>query len=146
MKRSTILFMLTVLMLLTACKFEDKIVQNPDSVEFMGSELFGRWILTSNIEDSENSKKLIIRKIDLKDDFSAEIEILDGIGYKTVPGNWKIKEKQKIGAKSFNISLKSDVVLTFDLDATHREIVSLSVKEVNNKKMLTSQKDSFEKE
>ncbi|SDL38096.1 hypothetical protein [Kriegella aquimaris] len=146
MKRSTILFMLTVLMLLTACKFEGKIVQNPDSVEFTGSELFGRWILTSNIEDSENSKKLIIRKIDLKDDFSAEIEILDGIGYKTVPGNWKIKEKQKIGAKSFNISLKSDVVLTFDLDATHREIVSLSVKEVNNKKMLTSQKDSFEKE
>ena len=71
-----------------------------------------------------------------------EVEILDLNGHKTIAGSWGIGNKQKIGS----FSLKSDIALTFDWDDSHRQIMMLTVKPLNNKKTLTSQKGKFEKE
>jgi hypothetical protein len=120
--------------------------EKADIVKFEKSELFGRWIQTSEIEDSENSKNGIISMINLKEDLTAEIEILDSIGYKTVIGNWKINKEQNNGFENFNVSFRSDIILTFDWNKSHRQILSLSVEELNEKKILTSHKVKFEKE
>ena len=133
-------------MILTSCRFEMKNDEKADIVKFEKSELFGRWIQTSEIEDSENSKNGIISMINLKEDLTAEIEILDSIGYKTVIGNWKINKEQNNGFENFNVSFRSDIILTFDWNKSHRQILSLSVEELNEKKILTSHKVKFEKE
>ena len=145
MKKLNFLIILSILMILSSCAFEINKDSKTDTVKFEKSDLFGYWIQTSEIEDGKDSKKGIIRKINLKEDLTAEIEILDSIGYKTVTGNWKINKEQKIGSENINISLKSDIILTFNWNNGHVQILALSVEELNKKKILTSHKVKFEK-
>lgn len=94
MKKLNPLIIFSILIFLTSCKFEKNNDPNTD-VKFEKSELFGHWIRTDEMDELENSKDVIVRKFNIKEDSTAEIEILDSIGRKTVTGSWKIGEEQK---------------------------------------------------
>ena len=136
----------SVLMIFASCIYEKKNDVKSDIVQFEKFELFGRWIQTSKIEDLKKIKGGIISKINFKDNFTAEVEIQDSIGYKTIFGNWKVNREQKIGSENFNVSFNSDIILTFDRSRNYKEILVLKVEELNKKKVLTSYKIKFEKE
>lgn len=141
MKNLNLLIILSILIIFSSCKFEKNNDSNTD-VEFKESELLGQWIRINKMEKLENSEEVIVSKFNLKKNYTAEIEILDSIGYKTITGSWEIDGEQKIGP----ISFKSDVALTFDKDANHRNIILLSVEEFNKKMILTTQTVKYEKE
>ena len=142
MEKLNLLIIFSILMVLTSCKSEQKTDTNANIVEFEKSELFGRWIRTNKIENLKDPEDVLVGKFNLKDDSTAEIEILDSIGYETVTGSWKIDNEQKVGPFSF----KSDIALTFDRNNNHRQIILLPVKELNEEKILTAHKGKFEKE
>lgn len=141
MKNLNRLIILSFLILLTSCKFEKNNDANTD-VKFEKSELLGRWIRINKMEKLENSEDVIVSKFNLKENYTAEIEILDSKGNRTITGSWKLDGEQKLGS----ISFKSDVALTFDKDTNHRNVILLSVEDSNKKMILTAQKANFEKE
>ncbi len=147
MKEINSLIILFILMMLTSCKFERENNNKPDVVNFNTTELVGHWIRTNKIDEiQKKSKEILVPKFILKDNFTAEIQILDSTGNKTIFGNWKVKEEQEDGSKNFNILLDSDIVLIFDVDNNHRQMIALSVEEINNENILVSQIGEFKKE
>jgi hypothetical protein len=142
MKKLYPLIIFSILIFLTSCKFEKNNDPNTD-VKFEKSELFGYWIRTDEMDELENSKDVIVRKFNIKEDSTAEIEILDSIGRKTVTGSWKIGEEQKIIG---SLSFKSDFALTFWSNPNYMHMISFSVEKRNDKIILNSQGVIFEKE
>ena len=126
----------------TSCRIDMKNVANADPVQFEKSELIGRWAQTGKMKALKSPDEVQVSNFTLKNDFTAEVEILDTKGAKTIAGSWEIGNEQKIGS----FSLKSDMALTFDSDDSHRQIMAFTVKQRNNKKILTALKGKFEKE
>lgn len=144
MKNFNSMIIFSILMIFTSCIFEKK---EADIVKIEMSELLGSWIQTSSIiEGSENPKKGVIHKINFKDDFTAEIEIIDSMGYRNILGNWEINKEYLIGSEYPNVTFISDVILQFNWNDNHRQILALKFEEKNNKKMLTVHENTFEKE
>ena len=142
MKKLNSLIIFSFLILLTSCKFE---INNDEKtkVKYEKSELLGHWVRTNEMEELENSKDVVIRKFNIKEDNTAEIEILDSIGRKTVSGSWKIGEEQKIIEL---ISFKSDFALTFWSSSNYKHMISFSVEKPDDKIILNLQGITFEKE
>jgi len=137
MKKLILLTTCIILVLATSCVFEKKKDIEFNETSFEKPELFGEWIKNSS-EENLIKTKIIIKKINLKEDMTAKIEILDSTGHKTINGSWKIDEEQKLGSKNYNITFTSDISLTFDWNKNHRQILMLNVKKLNNSKVLTS--------
>ncbi|SHF03952.1 hypothetical protein SAMN03080594_102410 [Arenibacter palladensis] len=145
MKKLILFTASTILVIITSCMFEKKKDTEFNETTFEKPELLGEWIGNKS-EKNLKKDKVIIKKIDLKEDMTAQIEILDSTGHKTVNGNWKISEEQKLGSKNNSISFNSDISLTFDWSKTNRQIFMLNVKEHNKAKILTCNNVYFRKE
>lgn len=126
------------MMVVTSCGLE---VKNDNSIKIEKSELYGSWVQISDIKNSEQSDGVAIKKINFKKDLTADVEILDSFGYKTITGEWADKEK-----KAGPVSIESGIVLTFWTDSLNLQALALSTEEINNKKCLNSGTAIFEKQ
>ncbi len=131
---------MTLLFILTSCKSENNL--KPDTVKFEKFEIVGNWIHSNKIEDPKNNQEKRVSKICLNDDFTADIVIRNSTNYKTLVGGWEINKEQKAGP----FQLKSHIVLTFDWNATSREIMLISVEKQRNKINLAFKEQIFEKD
>lgn len=142
------LIILSILLIFTSCINDETKNTEKALVEFKKSEINGEWNRTdiSEIED-ENELDRSVRKINFKDDFTADIEVLDSGKYKTVTGSWEINGEKSIGPKKMNFSIEADIILTVVRNDSDREIIGLSVEKRDNKKVLRYSKNSiFEKQ
>ncbi|MGY5353496.1 hypothetical protein [Wenyingzhuangia sp. IMCC45467] len=131
MKKIILFISCVTTMLLTSCNFEKKF--DFKETTYTKTELFGKWFLH---ESEKTPDKIIINKILLNEDMTAEIEVIESSEYKTVNGKWSIYDKTKVGSENFNITFNSDVKLTFILNQKLTQIIMLDVKELNNEKVL----------
>ncbi len=145
MKKVYSLFTFAVLIIFSSCGFDVKNDTNAESAKFERSELYGQW---NNTSEKAGSKNGVINKINLKDDLTAEIQLIDADSVRNVSGSWEINNGKKLGSKFFNVSSDSGITLVFDRDDSHREMLVIGVEEgnKNNNKILVSDGDVFEKE
>lgn len=123
------------LIFLTSCKYKES-----KNIQFTKSELIGEWTVTNSTKKSE------VKGFKLKKDLTAVIKITDSTETtKTVSGKWKTNTTHKMGSGNFNISLNSDLELTFNKSQNHIQMMSLAVKKNEGKILLTSMHFSFKK-
>lgn len=146
MKKQNLWIASLLVMIFTSCTFVKNNATGDDSVKFKKSELLGQWVRMENKEDIKESEFGKIDKISLKKDLTAEIVLLDSTVFKTVSGSWEFNKETKLGSSILNIQFKSDIVLTFDWNSNNRQVVTISVREQNKKKILTSPLGKFKKE
>ena len=141
MKKLNTLIIFFFLIFLTSCKFEKN--NGKTAVKYEESELLGHWVRTNEKDELDNSKDAIVLKFNIKEDNSAEIEILDSIGRKTVTGSWKIGGEQKIIG---SLSFKPDFSLTFWSNPNYMNMISFTVEKPEDEIILNIQGITFEKE
>lgn len=144
MKKLDLIIAFCGLMIFTSCGFEVK--NEGEIIKLERSEIYGSWVQTKALENSRESDEVLIKKINFKKDLTAEIEISDSSGDKTIIGEWTDKE-EKVDLKAIHVSFDQGILLTFwQNDSTLYSNIILSTKEINNKKYLISFHEKFEKE
>ena len=130
--------LLLLFVALTSCTLQVESGAISESVTIEKSDITGRWTQT---EKSISPEEAQIIAFDLKDDFTAEIEVKDANGLQTLSGTWGLGPEHDSGTFSYN----ADVSLSFYRDSSHKEIRALAFKEIGEKKMLSGDKMVFEK-
>lgn len=130
--------LLLLFVALTSCTLQVESDASSESVTIEKSDITGRWTQT---EKSISPEEAQIIAFELKDDFTAEIEIEDASGLQTLSGTWGLGPDHESGAVSYT----SDVTLSFFPDSSHKEIRALAFNEVGEKKILSDDKMAFEK-
>ena len=132
----TILFVITISLFFTFCKGEK--VEKVSERNFTNTELYGTWNQT-NTDNNSN-----IESIELLKDSIAKIKLTDANGEKFVTGKWLTEFDKKV--ESLNLTINSDIKITFYSDEQNLVVNFLQVSEENEKLMMSGPSLKFEKE
>ena len=132
----TILFVITISLFFTFCKGEK--VEKVSERNFTNTELYGTWNQT-NTDNNSN-----IESIELLKDSIAKIKLTDANGEKFVTGKWLTEFDKKV--ESLNLTINSDIKITFYSDEQNLVVKFLQVSEENEKLMMSGPSLKFEKE
>lgn len=130
---------IALLLLLTFCTNHES--KKTRDREYTSAELLGKWTQV-NTDKSGNDPQ--IEFIRLINDSVAEIQLLDTTGVRTVSGKWENGFKKEI--KSLNITIESDIKISFSqADSIYNTLV-LRLGEENKKTILSGYTYKFIKE
>lgn len=132
----TILFVITISLFFTFCKGEK--VEKISERNFTNTELYGTWNQT-NTDNNCN-----IESIELLKDSIAKIKLTDANGGKFVTGKWLTEFDKKV--QSSNLTINSDIKITFYSDEQNLVVNFLQVSEENEKLMMSGPSLELKKE
>ncbi len=138
----TVLFTSILSLLFTACVFEIETSEKKNRL-YTSAELIGKWNQVGGGELSKD-QDFKIKSIQLVNDSVAEIKLVGTDGEKLIFGEWQNGYKKEL--KKLHLTFESDVMVTYNTDKNHSNVLMFRISQENNKKIMSSNDLKFEKE